>query len=99
MIKTIIFEPNQKPYILEIEASLSALKNAISNKMPVKIGFKETQLLGIVIVYLENGLELRLKQNSWADNIVGTFAVCKYVDNELLEFDRDEIEGILKGNY
>jgi hypothetical protein len=96
MIKTIIFKSNQKPYIVEIEATLSALKNAISNDMPIKIDFKETQLPGIVIVYAINGLELRLKQNSWADNIVGTFAVCKYVDNELVDFDRGEIEHILK---
>lgn len=96
MIKTIIFEPNQKPYIVEIEATLSALKNAISNDIPVRIGFKITQIPGIVIVYPENGLELRLKQNSHADNIVGTFAVCKYVDNELLDFDRGDIEEVLR---
>ena len=91
MIKTIIFEPNQKPYIAEIEANLAALKNTISNDMSVKIGFKETKLPGIVIIYATNGLELRLKQNSWADNIVGTFAICKYIDNELVNFDKNEI--------
>ncbi len=46
----IIFELNQKPYIAEIEANLTALKNIIFKDIPVKIGFKETKLPGILIV-------------------------------------------------
>jgi hypothetical protein len=99
MIKIVIFETNRKPYIAEIDGSPESLRNSISDGSLVKLGFKETKFPGNVIVYAANGIELRLKQNSWIDNIVGTFAVCKYIDNEPVNFDRKEIDIVMKGKF
>jgi hypothetical protein len=95
MIRIVIFEPNQNPYISEISGTSESLRNAISEGASIRLAYKQTNTSGIVIVHAENGLSLRLKQNSHAEDIVGTFAVCKYVDNELVDFDRGEIEKIL----
>lgn len=99
MIRIVIFEPNQNPYISEISGTSESLRNAIYEGSSIRLAYKQTNASGIVIVHAENGLSLRLKQNNHADNIVGTFAICKYIDNELVDFDRGEIEAVLKKRF
>jgi hypothetical protein len=92
-----IFEPNKNPYVHEVDGTIESLRKAIGDGLSIKISIKETKIPGLVIIQAENGIALRLKQNPHSENIVGTFVVAKYVDNELVSLNREEIEYLLTG--
>jgi hypothetical protein len=98
--KVLVFEPGHKPYIEEINGTLQSMRNLITgeiltaNSPVVKLAFKPFKIDTFTVVYCENGIELRLKQNTHADNMVGTFFIMKQVDNETVSLSPDEIETI-----
>jgi hypothetical protein len=98
--KVLVFEPGHKPYIEEINGSLQSMRNLITgesltaNSPVVKLAFKPFKIDTFTVVYCENGIELRLKQNTHADNMVGTFFIMKQVANEIVSLTPAEVEMI-----
>lgn len=98
--KVLVFEPGHKPYIQEINGSFESMRKVIigesltENSLTIKLAFKPFKTDTFTVVFCENGIELRLKQNPHADNMVGTFFIMKHVDNEIVSLSVDEIETI-----
>ena len=107
IVKIIVFEPGIKPYLSEINGSLQGFRETIKGKNndfseAIKLDFKEIEVENlekdvlIQMVFSENGISLRMKQNSHTENVMGTFIVVKSEENQFVGLEKQEIKLIIK---
>lgn len=90
----IVFEPDKKQYIQDIDGSLESMEKVVEGEIEI-IQLKDYFLL----ICNKDGIALRLKQNNHKDNMVGVFFLAKSFDGNVVELSIKEAKRIVSKKF